>query len=198
MANADTPFGFKPIRMQGSAPFSGGVGRYYRGTGDSTVITIGTPVDLGGTGDTAGTAPSVVRATAGSGGYVVGVVVGIENLTPDNLSLNYLASGSAGYLLVADDPNQEFEVQEDSAGNALTATAIGSNIDFIIGTDNTTTGISSTEINSDTCDTTNTLQCRVMRLVDRPDNELGTNAKWVVKFNLHRYSAARTEGMSEG
>lgn len=198
MANADAPSGFKPIRMQGSAPFSGGVGRYYRSTGDSTDIFIGDPVDLGGTGDTDGTAPTVVRATAGSGGYVVGVVVGIENLTSDNLSQKYLPSGDTGYLLVADDPNQEFEIQEDSGGNALTATAIGSNIDFIIGTGNTTTGMSATEINSDTCDTTNTLQCRVMRLVNRADNELGTNAKWVVKFNLHRYSAARTEGMSEG
>lgn len=198
MANNDSPFGFKPVRKLGSAPNSGGGGRYYRSTGDSTVITIGTPVDLGGTGDTAGTAPTVVRATAGSGGYVVGVVTGIENLTSDNLSRKYLPSGEAGYLLVDDDPNSEFEVQEDSVGNALTATAIGSNIDFIIGTDNTTTGLSSTEIDSSSCDTTNTLQCRVLGLVDRADNELGTNAKWRVKFNLHRYSAARTEGMSEG
>lgn len=198
MANADTPFGFKPIRQLGAAPISGGGGRYYRATGDSTDIFIGDPVDLGGTGDTAGTAPSVVRATAGSGGYVVGVVTGIENNTSDNLSRKYLPSGVAGYLLVDDNPNTEFEVQEDSAGNALTATAIGSNIDFVIGSGNQTTGISATEINSDTCDTTNTLQCRVLGLVDRADNELGANAKWRVKFNLHRYSAARTEGMSEG
>jgi hypothetical protein len=197
MANADAPRGFTPIRQLGSAPHSGGVGRYYIGTGDSNNIFIGDPVDLGGTGNTAGTAPSVVRATAGSGGYVVGVVVGIENLTSDNLSRTYRPASTEGYLLVADNPNEEFEIQEDSDAETLAITAIGSNIDFIIGTGNTTTGISATELNSNTCDTTNTLQCRVMRLVDRPDNEIGAQAKWIVKFNLHRYSAARTEGMSE-
>lgn len=196
MANSDTPFGFKPIRKVGSAPETGGVGRYYRATGDANNLFIGDPVALGGTGDTAGTAPSVVRATAGSGGLVIGVVVGIENLTSDNLGRTYLPSGVAGYVLVADDPAQEYEVQEDSDGNALTATAIGSNIDFVFGTGNTTTGISAAEINSDTCDTTNTLQCRVLGLIDRADNELGTNAKWRVRFNTH--SNLTTTGLAEG
>jgi hypothetical protein len=194
MANDDTPFGFKPIRKVGSAPESGGGGRYYRGTGDANNLFIGDPVALSGTGDAFGV-PAVVRATAGSGGLVIGVVTGIENNTSDNLGRTYLPSGVAGYLTVADDPDQEFEVQEDSAGNALDITAIGSNIDFIFGTGNTTTGISAAEINSDTADTTNTLQCRIIRLVPRDDNEIGTNAKWVVRFNTH--SNLTTAGLSE-
>lgn len=194
MANSDTPFGFKPIRKMGAAPNSGGVNRYYVATGDSNNIFIGDPVDDSGTGDAFGV-PGVVRATAGSGGYTRGVVVGIENLTSDNLSRLYRPASTAMYLYVADDPELEFEVQEDSDGNALDQTAIGSNIDFVFGTGSTTTGISAAEINSDTADTTNTLQCRVLGLIQRPNNEIGTNAKWRVKFNLHR--ANYTTGLSE-
>lgn len=184
-----------PVRKMGAAPDSGGVNRYYVASGDSNNIFIGDPVDLSGTGDTAGTAPGVVRATAGSGGYVVGVVVGIENLTSDNLGRNYRPSGVGMYLLVADDPKQEFEIQEDSDGNSLLATAIGSNGDFIFGTGNTTTGLSACELDSTSVADTATLQCRILGLVDRADNELGTNAKWRVKFNLHRYTY--TTGQSE-
>lgn len=194
MANSDTPFGFKPVRKIGSQPHSGGVNRYYVATGDSNNIFIGDPVDDSGTGDTTGV-PGVVRATAGSGGYVRGVVVGIENNTSDNLSRTYRPASTAAYLLVADDPDEEFEVQEDSDGNALDQTAIGSNIDFVIGSGSTTTGLSATELNSDTADTTNTLQCRVLGIVERPNNEIGTNAKWRVRFNLHR--ARYTTGLSE-
>ena len=194
MANSDTPFGFKPVRKIGAQPNSGGVNRYYIGTGDSNNIFIGDPVDDSGTGDTKGV-PGVVRATAGSGGYVRGVVVGIENNTSDNLSRTYRPLSTAAYVLVADDPDAEFEVQEDSVGNALDETVMGSNIDFIIGSGNTTTGISATEIDSSSADTTNTLQCRVLGLVQREDNAIGTNAKWLVRFNLHR--ARYTTGLSE-
>lgn len=194
MANSDTPFGFKPIRAIGAAPYSGGVNRYYISTSDSNNIFIGDVVDDSGSGDTDGV-PGVVRATAGSGGYARGVVVAVENLTSDNLSRSYRPASTAAYLYVADNPDEEFEVQEDSDAETLAAASIGSNVDFIFGTGNTTTGISACELNSNTCDTTNTLQCRILGLVRRPNNEIGANAKWRVKFNLHR--GTYTTGLSE-
>lgn len=194
MANLNQPAGFKPIRQQSAAPNSGGGNRYYVGTGDANNIFIGDPVDDSGSGDAFGV-PGVVRATAGSGGYTRGVVIAIENRTSDNLSRTYRPASQAMYLIVDDNPNSEFEIQEDSGGNSLDQTAIGSNIDFVIGTGNTTTGISAAQLNSDTADTTNTLQCRVLRFVQRPDNEIGNYGKWIVKFNLHR--ANYTTGLSE-
>jgi hypothetical protein len=185
MANADTPFGLKPIRKLGSTPNSGGVTRYYRGTGDANNVFIGDLVQLGGTGNTAGDAANVVRATAAGGNYMVGVVVGIENNTSDNLSRTYLPASTEGYLLVADDPDEEFEIQEDSVGGALANTNISQNADFIQGTGSTVTGISAVELDSSTADTTNTLQLKILGLVPRADNEIGTNAKWRVKINLH-------------
>lgn len=185
MANSDTPFGFKPARKLGAMNTTGGVNRYYRGTGDANNLFIGDPVDLGGTGDTAGV-PSVVRATAGSGGYAVGVVVGIENNTSDNLGRTYLPASTAGYVLVCDDPDEVFIIQEDSTSGALAVTDIGLNADFVIGSGNTTTGISATELQTSSINTTNTLQLRVLGLYPDQKNEVGTNAKWLVRFNLHR------------
>lgn len=187
MANSDAPRGFIPRRHANGAPYSGACKRYYVASDETNNIFIGDPVDLAGDGDANGV-PEVVRATAGSGGYVVGVVVGYENLTSDNLSSPYRPASTAGYLLVADDPSLEFEIQEDSDSATLAATSIGLNADFAIGTGNTSTAISATELDSNTADTTNTLQCRILELANRGDNEIGTNAKWLVRFNLHRYN----------
>lgn len=187
---ADTPRGFNPARMNTNGSYPGAVNRYWVPATETNAIFIGDPVDLSGTADTAGTSPSVIRATAGSAGYVVGVVVGIENLTDSNLSRTHLPGSTGGYILVADDPDEAFEIQEDSVAATLAITSTGLNADFVIAAGNTTTGLSATELDSSTAETTATLQCRILRLVDRPDNEIGTNAKWLVRFNLHRHRFA--------
>lgn len=189
MPNLDAPSGFKPYRMNANSPYSGGVNRYWVPATETNNLFIGDPVDLSGTGDTAGTSPTVVRATAGSGG-VVGVIVGIENLTDSNLSRTHLPGSTGGYVLVADDPDEVFEIQEDSDGGALAITDIGLNATFIIGSGNTTTGLSATELDSSTKETTATLHCRILRLLPREDNEIGNQAKWLVRFNTHRHNNA--------
>lgn len=184
MANSNAPRGFIPTRTYGSAPFPGALERCYRPSSDANNLFINDPVDLGGTGDTVGMAPTVVRATAGSGGYVYGTVVSVENDTSDNLSRSYLPASTAGYVMVLTDPNAEFEIQEN--GN-MGITAIGLNVDFSFSTaGNTTTGMSGCQLASSGADTTNTLQCRVIGVANRVDNEVGTNAKWRVRFNLRR------------
>lgn len=186
MANDDAARGFVPARNAYGGVTTGGIQRFYVAAGESNNIFINDPVDLSGTGDAAGV-PGVVLATAGSGGYVVGVVVGFENLTSDNLSKTYRPASTAGYLLVNTDPDMEYIIQEDSVGGALAVADIGLNADFIIGTGSTTTGISATELDSSTKATTATLQCRILGLDNAPDNDVGANARWRVKFNLHRY-----------
>jgi hypothetical protein len=49
----------------------------------------------------------------------------------------------------------------------------------------TVTGWSGAEIDRSTAATTNTLQFKIMRLVNRQDNEIGDYAKWLVMANLH-------------
>lgn len=196
MPNTDSPFGLKPVRYRSGAPYNGACNRYYIASGEAYNLFIGDPVALSGTGDAFGV-PGIVRATAGAGSSAgdgpVGVVVGFENLTSDNLSRSYRPSGTAGYVLVADDPNLEYEIQEDSDTATLAVTDIGLNANFIIGTGNTYTGTSAVELDSNTAAVTATLDMRILGLIERPNNEIGTNAKWRVALNNHPWLSLEGE-----
>ena len=88
------------------------------------------------------------------------------------------------YCLVVDDPFVIYEIQEDSAGNSITAAMVGMSTDIVVGTGSTTTGKSAMELDSsDTA--TPAGQCKILRLVNREDNELGNYAKWEVTIIEH-------------
>lgn len=183
MANSDIAFGLKPVRYASGAPYNGAANRYYVPSSDGTALFIGDPVIIAGSADSDGVA-SVTRATAGSGAYILGVVVGVEAETND--SLTYRAASTERYVFVADDPNLIFEIQEDADGGALAATDVGLNADIIIAAGSTTTGLSGVELDSSTAATTNTLQLRIEGFAQRADNEIGANAKMECSINLHQ------------
>jgi len=196
MANSDSAFGLKPVRYRSGAPYNGACNRYYIAAGEAYNLFIGDVVANSGTGDAFGV-PGIVRSAAGAGSSAgdgpLGVVVGFENLTSNNLSLSYRPSGTAGYVLVADDPNLEYEVQEDSDASSLAVTDIGLNANIIVGTGNTYTGTSAVELDSSSVAVTATLDLRVLGLVERPNNEIGTNAKWRVALNNHPWLSLEGE-----
>ena len=67
----------------------------------------------------------------------------------------------------------------------LAATDLNRNAALIMGAGNTTTGFSGVEIDSDSVvDTTE--QLRLLRLVNRVNNEIGEFAKWLVRINEHQ------------
>jgi len=196
MPNIDAPFGLRPVRYRDGAPYNGACNRYYIAAGEAYNLFIGDPVALSGTGDAFGV-PGVVRATAGAGSSAgdgpIGAVIGFENLTSDNLSRSYRPSGTAGYLLVADSPNLLYAIQEDSDTSTLAVTDIGLNANFIIGTGNTYTGTSAVELDSNTAAVTATLDLRILRLLERPGNEIGANAEWLVAINNHPWLSLEGE-----
>lgn len=187
MANADSAFGLRPVRYLSGAPYNGAANKYYiPATDTDTAVYIGSVVKLTGGADADGI--PVVTGNVSSGNPVVGVVVGVVPATAD--SLIYRANSTARYVMVADDPNLVFEVQEDSEGGALAATAAGATCvlaGFITGS--TTTGLSGIELDSsnvsETSDTDDDV--RIIALVQRPDNAIGANAKWLVRLNVHQY-----------
>ena len=192
MTNLNAPFGLMPIGMNG-APWSGALRTYFVPATDNTALFIGDPVIPAGSADAYGV-PTATRATAAGGAYVGGVMVGVVNgpaaagnaTVPIKRENNQYRSASvATYILVADDPNQLFVIQEDSVGGALAADNVGQNADLIAGTGNTTTGLSGFQLDSNTADTTATLQLRVIELYRQPGNDIGANANWVVRINLH-------------
>jgi hypothetical protein len=182
MANVNAAKGFSPVRFSNGRPYNGAGNSYFVPATDATALFIGDPVILAGSADAKGV-PTITRATAAGGNYVSGVVIGFLP-DPTNLTLTYRPASTARYAIVEDDPSVQYEIQEDSVGGALAATNVGQNIDFIAGSGSTSTGLSGFMIDSSTAATTNTLQCRLEALVNREDNDIGTNAKWLVRFNL--------------
>lgn len=182
MANANAPTGLTPKRLRNGSPWMGPARRYYHPATDATALFIGDPVIIAGSADGDGT-PTVTRATAAGAGRITGVVVGFEPSAAINAA-GYGAASTGFYVLVCDDPNVLYEIQEDSVGGALAATSVGLNADLIAASGSSATKQSGFMLDSSTAATTATLQLRIVQLEQRADNVIGDNAKWLVAINL--------------
>lgn len=185
MANADTPFGLRPVRHLDGSPYSGAVTEYSTATGDATAIFIGDPVILSGTSQTIDGVVYMDVDQAATGDVIAGVVVGVKPVTESSLA--YRAASTQRILYVAP-PSLIYEIQEVSGGTALTANDAGLNANFVVGSGSTTTGYSGVELNNATEATTNTLDLQIVGFVNRPDNEIGEHAKWYVRINRSQHA----------
>ena len=195
MANADAPFGFRPINYDGS-PYNGATIRCVIPATEGTATHIGDAVDLAG-GSVNGY-PTVAQADAGDAVY--GVVTAFE-ANPDNLSLQYRAASTQRFCQVAIADDGYFEVQSDDDTTAILASDVGMNVDFVqTQAGSNVTGLSGQELNSDSVASTTTLDCQIVALKDAPDNDLsagvaagtgGTNKIVIVRFNDPQGKPAR-------
>ena len=186
MANVDTPFGLRPVRLLNGSPYNGATMLFSTAAGDSTAIMIGDPVKMSGTAQVINGVTYTDVARAATGDVIVGVVTSVIADTRD--SLNYRAASTARVVAVATDPSLLFEIQEVSGGTALTTAAIGLNCDFVVAAGSTVTGLSGVELNNATEATTNTLDLKLLGIVNRADVEAGEHAKWLVKINRHQFA----------
>jgi hypothetical protein len=92
---------------------------------------------------------------------------------------------------VLDDPNQLFIIQ--SAGTVAQAD-IGKNADVVVGSGNTTTGVSGMEISGSMANNDPDLNLKIIGLYDQPGNSFGANAVVVVKINEHLYGSTGVAG----
>lgn len=189
MPNLNVAFGLKPVRYASGAPYNGAAKEYFVPASDGTALFIGDPVVLAGSADAGLTAAAVTRATAGSAGRITGVVVGFR--PSDSIIANgYRLASTEAYVLVADDPDLLFEIQDDSVGGALAAADIGLNADLIAATGNTFTKRSGFMLDTSTKATTATLQLRIESIVNRADVEVGATSKALVRINLPTQTGA--------
>lgn len=112
----------------------------------------------------------------------------------------YIAAGEtgngtiAGYVLVADHPDQLFIAQEDGGNNAIDLTEAGWNADIVSASlcaGSTTTGIGTQEVDSSSAASSEALQVRLLypHEDDTPADDSNANARWVVVINEHSYGA---------
>jgi hypothetical protein len=185
MANVNVKSGLTPVRYMSSAnPYSGGGNVYSVDPANATAIFVGDPVKLAGTGQTINGMIYQDVVQAATGDVMTGVVVAVLPDTRD--SVIYRAASTQRLVLVADDPGILFEIQEVGTGTAFTVNDLGLNANFVVSAGNATTGISGVELDNSTEATTNTLDLQIVGFANRTGNEIGLNAKWLVRINRHQ------------
>jgi hypothetical protein len=192
MPNVNAPSGLSPVMYKNGSPWNGQARTYFIAQADANAYAIGDPVALAATGDSKGI-PGCTLATAGSANPVLGAIVSMGGSVyggamadPTNLNTTVIpATKLRGYyVMVADDPNIVFEIQESTtSATPLTSAATTKNANLLSGTNNGY--MSGWQFNNSTTGTGATLQLHLFGLVQRPDNAFGAYAKWLCTINTH-------------
>jgi hypothetical protein len=196
MANSNVAFGFRPYGVLGSAANTTGTTEYRIASDNSNPIFQGMaviPLAAGVIDD--------LQAAAGGNVSTVGVFNGCEyvsSTTGETIWSNYWPGSGADSdfpvkAFVYDNPAQLFTIATSNvvaAANteAEVRAAVFANIALATGNSgSTTTGISSATADLNTIATTNTLFCRIMGVLDDPENSDFTAAgiPLIVRLNNH-------------
>ena len=196
MANSNGAFGFRPYGVLGSAANTTGTTEYRIASDNSNPIFQGMaviPLAAGVIDD--------LQAAAGGNVSPVGVFNGCEYVSSTTgetiFSNQWPGSGADSNFPVKaflyDNPAQMFTIATSNvvAGadtEAEVRAAVFANIALATGNSgSTTTGMSSATVDLNTIATTNTLFCRIMGVLDDPDNSDFTVAgiPLIVRLNNH-------------
>lgn len=182
MANANYPFGLKPI--------TGPTGNirlnlYKADTTDD--IYRNDPVVLTADG-------RVTPALTGDLQPILGSAVGFIDANRAGFGTNletdsYLKQDKDAFVIVADDPNQEFIIQADTGGTNLAETDIGATCTFNwlqTGSGDTTTGISKAELDQSDVAADSGGSLQLLDIYDAVDNTTGNWAVWKVRISSHQ------------
>jgi hypothetical protein len=188
MANQDAPFGFRAVRMQGSAPSSNGQTQYLIANGYNTAIFQGDPVEMVSGGS--------LNVANGAADVMVGVLNGVEFIdttTRKPTFRNFHAADTTAFdgvikAFVIDDPDQLFEIQ---VSGAFTNADIGATANLTYAAGSTINGISKVEVNSGAIGTGADSAVKIVGLSGDPENNDTTsnNSNIIVKINKHLYNA---------
>lgn len=149
-----TGFGMVPVRHQNGSPYTGQAQMYYMPSTDGSDIGLYECMKLVNAMDTPGEVSVVAQAAAGDA--LIGVMVGIVPTAAVPLNKVYRPASTGCYVLIADDPDLIFQIQEDVIGGAVSAASIGShfNASIIVASAtanaDTNTGMSKTMLDSST------------------------------------------------
>ena len=189
MANLDSPFGLRPVRMVNGSPFSNQQNRYRIAANYGTSIYQGDLVQVV-------TGGGIERVAAGGSGLVLGVFNGCTYTDPSSgkqkWSNYYPASTNASDIIafVIDAPDTVFEVQADAA---FPVADLFGNFDIVDNSPvgDTTSGISNLELDVTTGATTATLPLKAIDISQDPlnDDVATANTNVLVVINNHLFSA---------
>ena len=202
MPNSIGPRGLVPSRYLDGSAWNGAVNMYCIPSTDGSIYGPGDAVKSAAGGDANGI-PYVQKAA--SNDTVRGVVVAVVVSAPNNPSLvgNVIDNTTQAipatktrdyYVLVADDPTLIFEIQDDGS-SALTSTACNKNASLTVANPTAPQQNSATSLACSTVATTQSLNLKILGLVQKPGNEYGKYAAWAVRFNQHELGGSNTAGV---
>ena len=198
MANANIARGLIPYRHFDGSKYNGSGTMYYVPSSYATNLFVGDPVDIVSGSNDANGIPAVQLAASGS--PMIGAVVSIiDGGTPDIAITRdmpiYHPASTAQYVLVSDDPNLIYWIQDDASTQARAPNLwTGRNASLVTGSGSTTTGFSGWQLQASSVATTNTLDLKIMFPLQQVDNTISNvantnmNAKWLVKLNNYRFA----------
>lgn len=194
MANQNKPCGLSPHSYMNGAKWTGQATMYYIASTDPNAFAIGDPVTLVSGGADAGGIPGVTLATAGDSDVLLGPVVGVMGQTYGGPNTQQFGTTiipatktTAYYVLVSDDDDVIYEIQEGGAHAALTTSSVGKNFNLLSGTNNGY--ISGWMFDNNTSSTSSVKQIQLLRLLQRVDNTFGAYAHWLCRINQHQFAA---------
>lgn len=197
--NVSKPSGLSPTRYLNGAMYNGKVNQYCILAADTNAFYPGDLVTPIANGDSNGV-PGVTLAAAA--GVAIGVVVAV-GLIPQGgpyINMNNLAvtarpaaaQAQIWYVAVSDDPNIIYSIQEGGAGTNLTQTSCNRNANILYAAPAAGVAVSGTVLNNASVAVTATLNLKIMRLIQAPDNHFSTSPttggagqKWEVLINNH-------------
>ena len=198
MPNLVAPRGFVPSRYRDGSCWNGAVNMYFIPAADTNQYNPGDAVKSAAGGDANGI-PQVAKITNGTDtarGVIIGILVanpGAPSLVGINLDLTVQNTPGAGkthdyYVLVCDDQNVLFELQDDGITTAnLVAASCNKNASFTVANPVSPRQNSATVLLSSSIAVTQALPLKLMGLVQKPNNAYGANATWLVMFNQHEF-----------
>jgi hypothetical protein len=198
MANANAARGLIPYRHFDGSYYNGSGNLYSVPAAYATALFIGDPVDIISSSNDANGIPAVKLATVGSPliGVMIGIVDGGDPVTAvtRDMAISHPAS-TLQYILVADDPNLIYMVQDDASAQATAPTLwAGKNANLVAAAGSSISGYSGWQLAASTVATTSTLDVKIIRPLQQADNVIGSaantnmNAKWLVKLNNYRFA----------
>jgi len=172
----DKPYGLKPINLIGGQVFAGAT-RQRRIASGASSIGYGDPVQLTSSGTIAVSTSDTTAPTAGFAGVFLGCnyvssVTGQPTYSQAWISGTAVKSGTYINAYVADDPNTLFKVVGVTASLVVSTTGgfvyedVGTNVELVPNTLNTTTNDSQQGVRVGSVATTRSLPMRIVDVVE--------------------------------
>lgn len=181
-----TGFGMNPVRKIDGGELR--VRPYVIPATDGTITGKGDPMKLAGDIDTTTGLPTVVVAAAGDA--LVGAVVGFEGgVAASPLTGDYRAASTRRVVLVCDDPDAVFQIQEDAVGGSVSAANVGAmyNADIVVSAATAATRVSGTMLDSNTAASTSA-QLKIIGQLRDDSNAAAQSGGAVLEVVIHEHA----------